>query len=642
MRITKIILNNIGIFAGKNVLDFHNSNEKPIILIGGLNGRGKTTILESILFALYGKRVCKLLEGNWKYEEYLERLGNYLNSDDMNYVELSFYIDREDKKEEYVIKREWSHKNKKVKVYASRDGYIDKVLSVNWDMFIEEVIPLGIAPFFFFDGEKISELAASEDDGPLTESIKNLLGINIIQQALWDIDTLVKNKQKEIKSTEYQDLAHTYFREIENLKSKADALKSEENEVVKKIEDETARSIELEEKFVISGGTLLKQKKEMENRKMQIERELAFIYDELRLKAADSLPLFLVKPLLADIFVRTKEEEKNRNKDIVIKELPALYDEFTKGKEKKDSIEAFLEYLQTNSLKEDAVYNLSGEGLIQLERIMNNMEKEEELLKKELMEADRKKKELEDIENQLLIHIDEQSVSDIYSAIKDVTAAIAVLKVKLDDIRQQKEAAIIALERKESEYQKILDKAANEMDIMDDLRRIIDYALKEKKVLGEYKKRMQKLKAAELGNMITSCFEQIAAKSGLISKVVIDEKSLQFKYYSGHREISKNSLSAGEKQLLVTAILWGLGICSKKELPIIIDTPLGRLDSLHRQTLITNYFPKASKQMIILSTDQEITKQDYGMLKKYIEREYTLFYDEQTNSSSIKEGYFGG
>ena len=95
-------------------------------------------------------------------------------------------------------------------------------------------------------------------------------------------------------------------------------------------------------------------------------------------------------------------------------------------------------------------------------------------------------------------------------------------------------------------------------------------------------------------------------------------------------------------RILVIAMLWALGICSKAEFPLIIDTPLARLDSVHRTSLIENYFPKASDQVIILSTDQEITEKDYRELKKYVGREYTLVYDVETMSSSIRPGYFGG
>ena len=128
----------------------------------------------------------------------------------------------------------------------------------------------------------------------------------------------------------------------------------------------------------------------------------------------------------------------------------------------------------------------------------------------------------------------------------------------------------------------------------------------------------------------------------MIHFIELDDQMTTFTYYNERNErIKKELLSAGEKQLLVIAILWGLGICSDKRLPVVIDTPLGRLDSYHREMLVKNYFPKASRQMIILSTDQEITNSDYKTLKEHTCREYTLVYDSDTKSSRISEEYFG-
>ena len=103
---------------------------------------------------------------------------------------------------------------------------------------------------------------------------------------------------------------------------------------------------------------------------------------------------------------------------------------------------------------------------------------------------------------------------------------------------------------------------------------------------------------------------------------------------------SKESLSAGEKQLMVIALLWALAICSKKKLPVIIDTPLSRMDSNHRTSLITTYFPQASDQTIILSTDSEIDAQYYELMKPNIGDEFTLIYNDSLKCSTIERGYF--
>ena len=91
---------------------------------------------------------------------------------------------------------------------------------------------------------------------------------------------------------------------------------------------------------------------------------------------------------------------------------------------------------------------------------------------------------------------------------------------------------------------------------------------------------------------------------------------------------------------MVISLLWALALCSKKKLPVIIDTPLSRLDSAHRTSLIQTYFPQASEQIIILSTDSEIDYNYYQMMKKDIGDEFTLIYDDLTKSTTIRKGYF--
>ncbi|GAI72974.1 unnamed protein product, partial [marine sediment metagenome] len=75
--------------------------------------------------------------------------------------------------------------------------------------------------------------------------------------------------------------------------------------------------------------------------------------------------------------------------------------------------------------------------------------------------------------------------------------------------------------------------------------------------------------------------------------------------------------------------------------PVIIDTPLGRLDSLHRQNLIDNYFPFASHQVILLSTDTEVGKTYFSEhLSPYVSHCYQIEFDSSNLSTRILPGYF--
>ena len=180
------------------------------------------------------------------------------------------------------------------------------------------------------------------------------------------------------------------------------------------------------------------------------------------------------------------------------------------------------------------------------------------------------------------------------------------------------------------------------MELNDDSDRIIKYAHMADTILEEYKIRLQKNKISVVALTMTECYKKLANKKTLINRISMDPITLDLYYedYNGI-EINKASLSAGEKQLMVISLLWALALCSKKKLPVIIDTPLSRLDSAHREALITTYFPQASEQTIILSTDSEIDRNYHDMMKNNIGDEFTLIYDDDSKSTTIQRGYFG-
>lgn len=181
--------------------------------------------------------------------------------------------------------------------------------------------------------------------------------------------------------------------------------------------------------------------------------------------------------------------------------------------------------------------------------------------------------------------------------------------------------------------EKLLEKA-------DRTKRYSNIALK---IIERYEIELQKRKIDVLAETITNCYTKLANKKNLIKTIVMDPETLDLKYLSEEGiEIPKDSLSAGEQQLMVISILWALAICSKKKLPVIIDTPLSRLDSLHRTALITTYFPNAGEQTIILSTDSEIDENYYELMRENVGDEFTLKYDEDSKSTSIERGYLIG
>ena len=112
-------------------------------------------------------------------------------------------------------------------------------------------------------------------------------------------------------------------------------------------------------------------------------------------------------------------------------------------------------------------------------------------------------------------------------------------------------------------------------------------------------------------------------------------------YDTRNRPLLKEELSAGEKQIYTTALLWALAKTLRKDaLPMILDTPLGRLDSNHRQLLVERYFPYASHQVVLLSTDTEVEGELCSLLEPHISHTFHLAYRQPEGLTTIEEGYF--
>ena len=133
---------------------------------------------------------------------------------------------------------------------------------------------------------------------------------------------------------------------------------------------------------------------------------------------------------------------------------------------------------------------------------------------------------------------------------------------------------------------------------------------------NQFMVRLRKNKVHLLQEKTFEMYRLLSSRSGLIKDLTIDDKTYEVRISdrNGH-EIKKSGLSAGEKEVFAVSLLWGLAQTSQLKLPIIIDTPLSRLDSTHRDNIVNNYFPNAGEQVVILSTDTEIDTNYYRSLE---------------------------
>ena len=159
--------------------------------------------------------------------------------------------------------------------------------------------------------------------------------------------------------------------------------------------------------------------------------------------------------------------------------------------------------------------------------------------------------------------------------------------------------------------------------------------------LKDYANLLRGKKLKLLENYILDKLQVLLHKKDFIEKISIDRETFDVKLYKGNDdEISKNMLSKGELQMYATAVVWGLALTSGRPLPFMIDTPLARLDEKHRNSIVEKFYPNASHQTIILSTDSEINFEYYQKLEPYISSSFVIQYDSDSGSTKKHDTYF--
>ena len=647
MIIKKLQLHNFGVYAGDNEFTFE--GKKPIVLIGGMNGRGKTTFLEAVLLALYGQSSFAYSESNQKsYSGYLRSFVNRGSEDNICSVTLEFEINDE-VVEKYIIRRAWDAEAKRIKEQVSvyKDGEYNEFLTDNWAMFVENILPSALSSYFFFDGEQIAELAVDHTNDQLKDSIRSMLGISVL-------DTLDNDIMRNLKKINKAGKQDTTAEEIQHLREEKDDAAEELEAVDRKLEKANMKLLSdsddlesLHKLYTAKGGDAVNKRQDMLKDRGALAAELSKENDALYGLVAEELPLLLVKDLLMDIKLQATDEHTSAVMQESVNQLDVFFSDFAaEYSGDKKAGQDFVQYVRKRSESNhvDTVYGLSEQALFQATSLIEGKldstgHEGGSLLRKKI----KLEKKINELDSYLSLDINDQELQDIYKEIKAAEQRIIDDQVKIAELEQKRSNVNAKVMTVTSEFNKKVEQYLATAEVRDSSDRIAKYSNMALNVIKRYRVELQKRKTDLLASTITDCYLKLANKKNLIKKIEMDSETLDWRCLSQEgNEIPRDSLSAGEKQLMVISILWALAICSKKKLPVIIDTPLSRLDSLHRTALITTYFPNAGEQTIILSTDSEIDEGYYQLMKENVGDEFTLNYNEDTKSTSIQKGYLIG
>lgn len=512
---------------------------------------------------------------------------------------------------------------------------------------IESLMPSGLSNFFFFDGEKIAELAVEETSEQMKDSIKTLLGISVI-------DSLQSDLQRVVSRIEKQQTATANSEQIDKLRVERDeaakklAEAEEELADLKKQREKTIQKIESKrEEYSAKGGDIYTQRQQLYSKRTGITSRIEALSERLVTDAASELPLLLVRHLLEKIKQKAESEHEQKLLGSTLAKLENLFTEYDNADlMDRAAIQRFIDYVRSTAEPGTGhvFAELSDSSVSKLQVLLDSQldANRKDVLQRKLELAELQA-QMDQLDNYLSVEIDEEAINQIYRKIKELEQEQIALDVKI----QGKEEECRTLNGKSmaaaSAFKRNLEEYIRKAEFNDDGERVLKYAHMASTILSEYTNRLQQRKVAAVADTMTECYKQLANKTSLIHHIEMDPTTLDLKYIGPDgKEVDRASLSAGEKQLMVISLLWALGRCSKKKLPVIIDTPLSRLDSAHRSSVIQTYFPQASDQTIILSTDTEIDQSYYELMRPNIGDEFTLIYNDETKSTTISSGYFPG
>ena len=329
MILNQITLRNFCLFGGEQVLDLapvqRRGRSAPIVLFGGINGGGKTTILDAVQLVLYGNRARCSKRGEKSHEQFLrESIHHGADESEGAGIELSFRYASEGQDHLYTVSRAWSVSGDRVreKVRVCKDGEADGWLSENWSQLVEELIPLGIAQLCFFDAEKIRFLA--EDDTSmqaLGDAIKSLLGLDLAERLMADAAVLegriAKRAEASAELADIRELENTLQdrqTEIERLVRELGSLENQRQQARTRVQ-------EVEDQFAKVGGRHWEERESLLRRQGELEQSLRETENRLVGLAATDLPLALVPDLLTAVQQQAMAERDAAETEVIARLL---------------------------------------------------------------------------------------------------------------------------------------------------------------------------------------------------------------------------------------------------------------------------------------------------------------------------------
>ncbi|MBE6023510.1 MAG: DNA sulfur modification protein DndD [Cellulosilyticum sp.] len=639
MRLNKIYITNFGIYNGNYEYDFGVTKDKNVILVSGRNGSGKTTLLNVVKLSIYGPKMFG--SPTTQNKQYLSYIQSNLNAfakheNATNYeIGITFTMFHEATLKEFKITRRWEPSGTTLKettcLYMNDELVSDEVFSQLLD-YIHRNVPKTLLELFFFDGEKINDMFMLKDD--LTDMLNHVYNLNLFLNLQKDL----KQYRKEISVTKELSAHETAQNEAE---SKLDQLNAQlsilkERIAVKKEECDhlTNEYHATKEEFEALGGLNNAEQQKIKADIVACENEKA--QQEVRYKELiEFLPFIMLTPQIKEILHTVKEENESKNLSLLTQclESPSLLSYLNKelGETTVNSfvskINTFTDAHSTSHL----IYDFSAKEEVELENLWSLIKdlthKDFENCVDEIARINATIRTL----NKSLEASANEDLRAYMDQIADINTKLGTANQELHTYTEQFEQ--LTKEKKATEDE--LHKLAQELKNIRKEENLGNVINKVEQVLHAYCEKTKIYKQKEFEQRVSNMFSSLIRKDDFIQDVRVDEQTGEIMLFNalGGR-LPKENLSAGEKQIYILSILFGIISMSRNKVPLVFDTLLGRLDHTHKTHIVNSFIKECGEQVIILATDTEIDDQYFELLKPMLSNYYKIDYDSVNRNVS--------
>lgn len=644
MILHSLTLDGVGPYADRQVLEFAASERRPVTLVGGLNGSGKTTLIRSLFQVLYGGRALGELGSHRSYGAFLADTINHERTGAT--LELELVIPGLRDNAPITLRRSWGEKARGDRLDVFIGETYDEELSESWDETIEQIAPLGVARLFFFDGEKIEGLADLESAaGSLRTAVGSLLGLDLVSQLQTDL-VAVQRRVLRAGSAVSSEALEKKQAELDA----AEAILAEARHEVEAAEgDLEAAEEELgqaESASRAGGGDLVAERTKLEAEAEEASEEEGVSWQRLRELAVDPLaPLGLVPSLLEGL-METAERERRRQLGNDLSNVLSERDAWLLGEAEQLGIaevaplrEALAADLRTRRERVEAP---PFAPLASPEAIRSTCAERLTDWRVEALSAidslDKALRQTDDLDRRISKIPHDESVGKVLEAVEERRGRVEALRERLQGLRQHLAVVERKVEAARSRRDAEISRLSEAEDSSERQQRVTQHAERAKETLGRLSTRIAERHVDRIAAYTLQSLERLLRKDRLIQGVEIDPESFAVTLHGTHGRLHPSALSAGERQLTALSLLWALARAAGRPLPVVIDTPLGRLDASHRQHVVKRYLPAASHQVVVLSTDTEIDADLRKLLQPSIGAEQCLVTDAE-GRTEIEDGY---